>query len=326
MPKKISLTGPKLNDIIYIRLLGPIYFFGGLNMDTPKATHSGKWVIDENQGISVQCYVMDNEERVLSLRASSRAMGLTGGGSTALVRNLNSKWISPYLSEGLREWLYKASRNELPDYISNNGVKFTPLEASLFIDICKAYVDAMHDNVLNESQILIAQRMYAIMTAFAKIGLVAIIDEVTGYQDDRDRSELQKILSKYISEELMPWTKRFPDEFYKQMFRLNGWEYKGRQKPSYAGKLTNEYIYEYLPEGVLDELKSKNPKDQKTKNRKYRFHQFLTVDTGAKHLDNQLQQTIALMKASEDWDEFDKLFKKAMGQPTQITFNDYKSK
>ena len=50
------------------------------------------------------------------------------------------------------------------------------------------------------------------------------------------------------------------------------------------------------------------------------------MDTGAKHLDNQLQQTIALMKASEDWDEFDKLFKKAMGQPTQITFNDYKSK
>jgi len=38
-------------------------------MDTPKATHSGKWVIDENQGISVQCYVMDNEERLLIARS-----------------------------------------------------------------------------------------------------------------------------------------------------------------------------------------------------------------------------------------------------------------
>ena len=56
--------------------------------------------------------------------------------------------------------------------------------------------------------------LYAIMTAFAKTGLVAVIDEVTGYQADRDRDELQKVLEKYISAELLPWAKRFPDEFY----------------------------------------------------------------------------------------------------------------
>lgn len=81
------------------------------------------------------------------------------------------------------------------------------------------------------------------MTAFAKVGLIAVIDEVTGYQDERDRNELQLILEKYVSQELLPWAKRFPDEFYKQMFRLKGWEYLGKAKPSYAGKLTNEYIY-----------------------------------------------------------------------------------
>lgn len=291
-------------------------------MDKIKATHSGKWVIDEQGDISVQCYVMDNGERVLSLRGSSKAMGLTGAGSTALVRNLNARWIAPYLSEGLKDWLYKASRNELPTYYAVNNRNFTPLEASLFIDVCKAYVDALHDGTLTESQAAVAQRMFAIMTGFAKIGLVAIIDEVTGYQEERDRSELQKILMKYISEELMPWTKRFPDEFYKQMFRLKGWDYKGRAKSPYAGKLTNEYIYKYLPEGVLDELKSKNPREGSTKTRKHRHHQFLTVDTGAKHLDNQLQQTIALMKASEDWDEFDRLFKRAMGESYQTTLDD----
>lgn len=285
----------------------------------PKATHSGKWVIDEDREINVQCYVMDNGERVLSLRASSRAMGLVGGGSTALVRNLNAKWISPYLSEGLRQWLYLASRNELPDYLSDKGRKFTPLEASLFIDICKAYVDALHDGILTGKQEEIAQRMFAIMTAFAKVGLVAIIDEVTGYQDDRDRSELQIILAKYISEELMPWTKRFPDEFYKQMFRLKGWEYRGKPKPAYVGKLTNEYIYKYLSPEVLEKLREKNPVDPSSKTRKYRHHQFLTVDVGNKHLDHQLQQTIALMKAADTWEEFDKLFRKAMGEPYQLS-------
>lgn len=285
-----------------------------------KATHSGKWVIDEESNLNVQCYVMDNGERVLSLRASSRAMGLVGAGSTALVRNLNAKWIGPYLSEGLKDWLYKASRNELPTCLSDRNRKFTPLEASLFIDICKAYVEALHDGVLTGAQVVTAQRMFAIMSAFAKVGLVAIIDEVTGYQDERDRTELQKILASYISEELMPWTKRFPDEFYKQMFRLKGWDYKGKAKPQYAGKLTNEYVYKHLPAGVLEELQTKNPKGT-SGGRKHKHHQFLTVDTGAKHLDNQLQQTIALMKASESWEEFDRLFRRAMGDNYQLAMD-----
>ena len=147
--------------------------------------------------------------------------------------------------------------------------------------------------------------------------LYAVIDEVTGYQDERDRNELQLILEKYVSQELLPWAKRFPDEFYKQMFRLKGWEYRGKAKPSYAGKLTNEYIYNYLPPGVLNELKRKTPKN-KNGNRSTRFHQFLTEDTGLPTLDHQLQQTIALMKASDTWEEFDKLFRKAMGEPVQL--------
>lgn len=284
----------------------------------PRATHSGTWIIDEDGAISVQCYVMNNGERVLSLRGASRAMGLSEKSSATLVRNLSANWIGPYLSEPLRDWLTRAIRNELPEYVSDKGTKFTPFEASLFVDLCKAYVDAMHDKALKTATSQqVAERLYLIMTAFAKTGLIAVIDEVTGYQDDRDRQELQKILSHYISEELMPWTKRFPDEFYKQMFRLKGWDYRGKAKPSYAGTLTNEYIYQYLPDGVLAELRQKNPRDNSTKKRRYRHHQFLTVDTGAKHLDNQLQQTIALMKASDTWEEFDRLFKRAMGEPCQ---------
>ncbi len=93
---------------------------------------------DSNDEIGEKCYVMDNGERVLSLRGRAKGMGVSGGGSNALVRNLNSKWISPYLSEGLRDWLFHAGRNEFPDYISDTGEKFTPFEASLFVDLCEA--------------------------------------------------------------------------------------------------------------------------------------------------------------------------------------------
>lgn len=284
----------------------------------PKVTHFGTWILNKEKNIKIECYVMDNGERVLSLRGAARTMGLSGNGSQALARNLNTQWIAPFLSDKLKDWLEKANRNELTFYKGVRGRNFLPFEASLFVDLCTAYVDAMHAGILQtEKQMQTAKRLYAIMTAFAKTGLVAVIDEVTGYQADRDREALQKILEVYISEELLPWAKRFPDEFYKQMFRLRGWEYKGKKKPSYAGKLTNEYIYNYLPKGVLEELKRKTPKSE-AGNRTNRFHQHLTEETGLPTLDKQLQQTIALMKASDNWDEFDRLFKKAMGEPVQL--------
>lgn len=264
---------------------------------------------------------MDNKDRVLSLRGAARSIGLSGNGSQALARNLNAQWIAPYLSDELKDWLEKANRNELSAYKVIWG-QFMPFEASLFVDLCKAYVDAMHDGKLQtEKQMQIAKRLYAIMTAFAKTGLIAVIDEVTGYQADRDRDELQRVLEKYVSQELLPWAKRFPDEFYKQMFRLKGWEYKGKAKTPYAGTLTNQYIHEYLPTGVLEELKKATPKTSQG-NRKNRYHQHLTEDTGLPNLDHQLQQTIVLMKASDTWEEFDKLFQKAMGKPARSTEED----
>lgn len=272
-------------------------------MEIPRATHAGVWNISDNT--SIECYVMDNGERVLSMRGTARSMGLTGGGSVALVRNLNSLWIAPYLSDELKEWLEKANRNESPQYIGKNGRKFVPFNATAFVDLCKAYVDAKHDGVLKlDSQLAIADKLYSIMTAFAKTGLVAVIDEVTGYQYDREKDELQKLLAAYISDELMPWAKRFPDEFYKQMFRLKKWTYNGNNRPQYVGKLTNQYIYEQLPVGVLEELKQKTPKNK-------RLHQSLTDEIGVPHLDKQLQKVIALMQASDSWDEFEHLFDKA---------------
>lgn len=293
-----------------------------MNMEKEiKVTHYGNWILNEEKDIKIECYVMDNGERVLSLRGAARSVGLVGGGSQAIARNFNTQWIAPFLSEKLKDWLEKANRNELTAYKGIRGREFLPFEASLFVDLCTAYVDAMHAGVLQtEKQVQTANRLYAIMTAFAKTGLVAVIDEVTGYQAERDRDALQKVLEAYISEELLPWAKRFPDEFYKQMFRLKGWEYKGKPKSPYAGKLTNEYIYHYLPKGVVEELKRKTPRS-KAGYRTNRFHQHLTEETGLPNLDKQLQQTIALMKASDTWEEFDYLFKKAMGEPYQEKIN-----
>ena len=100
------------------------------------------------------------------------------------------------------------------------------------------------------------------MRALAHVGIIALVDEATGYQDVRARNALNEILEQFIADELRRWTKLFPDEFYRQMFRLRGWEWKVqsiKQRPGVVGNYTNDLVYQRLAPGVLDELRRKDP-------------------------------------------------------------------
>lgn len=159
----------------------------------------------------------------------------------------------------------------------------------------------------------IAQVCEVLLRGFAAVGIVALVDEATGYQADRDRQELHKILEAYISKELLPWTKRFPDVFYKQMFRLWGWRYppdarEGSPRgPRYVGKLTKQLIYEKLPRGVLNELERLNPPNEKWQ-RRSRHPQHLTEGIGNQHLEKQIAVVTALMRGASNKGQFKRLF------------------
>jgi len=52
------------------------------------------------------------------------------------------------------------------------------------------------------------------LRGLARIGILALVDEATGYQDVRDpRLRLQVILNRYLKDEWSKWTKRFPNDF-----------------------------------------------------------------------------------------------------------------
>lgn len=272
----------------------------------------GKWYISDD--ISIDCYVTEDGQRLMSLRGTARALGLSGSGSVALVRNLNANYLQPYLSDDLKKWLSKANNNELYR-IKGYNVTFTPFDATLFVDVCKAYISAKNDGVFDsqgwEKQSVLADKLLAIMSAFAKTGIIALIDEITGYQELRKKDELQKLLAQFVRKEYLPWAKRFPNEFYEEMYRLKGWDYNGNAKTPLVGKITNYLVYDLMPEGVLEELQKRNPIDEKIHRRKYKHHQFLTETTGIDYLDKHLISLIHMMRAFDTWDEFDKAFRKS---------------
>jgi len=124
-------------------------------------------------------------------------------------------------------------------------------------------------------------------------------------------------LAVYLAEEKLKWAKMFPDEFYRQIYKLKGWQYpKGStRRTPLVGKITNELVYERLPQGVLNELKKRNPMQPKTNRRKWKHHQFLSEDIGQPDLRDHLLQLIAVMRASANWNTFKRLFVRAFPKP-----------
>lgn len=127
-----------------------------------------------------------------------------------------------------------------------------------------------------------------------------------------DRDELRSILEAYVNQDFLPYTKHVPDAFYQQLFRLRGWKYNPNsvKRPKLVGKLTAELLYKKLPVGVIDELRQKNPVIRNGQ-RRYKHFQYLTPDIGCKHLERHLAAVTTLMRISNTWSGFMRMFDKA---------------
>jgi hypothetical protein len=64
--------------------------------------------------------------------------------------------------------------------------------------------------------------------ACAKIGIIALADEATGFQQFRQKQALQLKLQAFIAEDLQEWARMFPDDFWYELARLEGVRYSPR--------------------------------------------------------------------------------------------------
>src|SRR4029078_9085795 len=142
-----------------------------------------------------------------------------------------------------------------------NGNQAIGYKAELLPSTCYVFIDALEKKALKLNQIHIAERAKMLVRGFAIIGIIALVDEATGFQETRKRDALQKILDKYLRKEYAAWARRFPIEFHEQLFRLKGWglDKKTMKMPSVVGRYTNDLIYDRLAPGILEELRKRNP-------------------------------------------------------------------
>jgi len=227
------------------------------------------------------------------------AHGSGRGGADRLVGFASGKAISPFVNNELSALIGNPIR-----FISHPGSVAYGYPATMLADICDAVLAARKAGALQKQQAHIAHQAEVLVRGFARVGIIALVDEATGYQKERARDALATILEAFVAKELQPWVKTFPSDYYEQMFRLRGLPYppeNTRYKPQYFGSLTNDIVYKRLAPGVLDELKKQAAKDER---RSARLHQQLTPLLGHPRLREHLASVVSIMKLSQDYDDF----------------------
>lgn len=283
--------------------------------DLPRAVAEGTLIIGDAR---IPCAVLDDipNTRVLTQEGFLTVIGRAGkakGGEGASVDGkpafMRAKNLEPFISNELIE--------------STTPLEFIPLKgpgyqgrafgyrASILPKVCWVYHDALNAGRTYPSQKHIAKACTALLKALTDHAIDDLVDRATGFDDIRKREALHRILERYVSPEALPWAKKFQDEFYKQIFRLNRWPYDPEKiaRPSVIGIWTND-IYDRLAPGVRAELHRRvrrNAEGRPTQ----KLHQYLTKSEGQQKLKDHLTGVMALMRACDSWDEFQRVLEKS---------------
>ena len=287
----------------------------------PKATHWGDCPIGDAK---LPAYRLDNGMRVFSLKGV--VVGLIGTEGGQLAEYLKVRALRDYLPPDLKP----ADDGSIPALIrfdtgGEGHFRYAfGLPVERFMDLCSAYAEALTEHVdpdsdfsLTPRQVRIAKTAISFYRACAKLGIIALVDEATGYQYEREVDALQLKLKLFLSEEMRKWERTFPDELWTEFGRLTKWNGPVHSRPKYWGKLVMELIYGYLDPDIAKWLKENKPRPRHGQN----YHQWLNEQYGLKKLLEHIWMVIGMAAASNSMQQLrDRLAERFGRVPVQMTF------
>jgi P63C domain len=278
--------------------------------DLPVAKYEGSFDLDDR---TISCAVLPNGKRIVTQATFLRSLGRSrspkaGTGVLSTVDGLPFFLQADVLRQFISQELMESTTPIF--YRTKGGGKGVGYDATLLPKVAEVYlkfrdwclasggkIPRQYEHIVGAADILVR--------GLANVGIIALVDEATGYQRDRARDALEKILEAFIAKELRPWVHTFPDEYYDYLFKLRGLKYPQDtvKKPQYFGHITNDIIYKRLAPAVLAELKKATPRDEKGRH-KHQLHRRLTENLGHPKLKEHIASVVTVMKLSNDYDHF----------------------
>lgn len=288
---------------------------------TPTATHKGVLKIGETE---IPCFVLDDGRRVISGRGLTAAIGMKGRGQ-GVGRIRAMKAVKSYENNGLAMAIAEPIK-----FLGGSprvGETSDGFEAGVLQDLCEALLQSRDMGLLvTEHEKRYAQFADTLIRAFARVGIVALVDEATGYQSERPQDALQVYLEKLIQKDLAVWVKKFPDEFYENIYKLRNWVWPGMQTNRYSvvAKYTTDLIYDRMASGLTKALIEKSPMTEAGV-RANKLHQWLSPEVGDPMLAAHMQSVLTVQRLAIangwGWAKFIKMMDQVMprkGQTLEI--------
>jgi hypothetical protein len=277
----------------------------------PEAEREGKLKIGD---VTLDCYHLKDGRRLFHKRALARALGLKSTGGNAFMKTMGRKGIGSVMPEEMREKI-------------DNPIVFKPLgkdpahgyEGTFIIDLCDFIRDAYQKGGLKPSQYFLAIQAEIILRASAKVGIIALIDEATGYIKDKRKEEYRELFKEFIRQEYGEWAREFPEQFFDLLYRLYNLRrnnLKGRH-PRFFSKVIRKYIYSPLVNShgaILEMLDEKNPVVYVNGGRKHKLFQFLSDEIGLPALRAHIWQVVGIGNSVRSKESFDRAFGNAFPQ------------
>lgn len=272
--------------------------------NVPNALYGGLLPIGDGE---LDCVILDDAEntRVIKMTSVFKAFGRVPRSNNRVINVpafIDAQNLQAYINQDVRALIKPI------DYLDGKTTQ-TGYNALILPEICDLYLKARRDGVLAAKQGHLAEKAEILQSAFAKVGIIALVDEATGFQTDRKHDALRLLLGKYIAEGLRRWIHTFPDSFFADLDRLYDNEpTTSGKRPQYYGKFINKYVYDPIEHGyVKAQLDKLNITDEGK--RRARFHQWLT-DEGRTILLRQIGKVEGIMGMCENIEQFKKVGKR----------------
>lgn len=282
--------------------------------EVPRARSEGVLPIGD---VNIDCYVLHDRRRLVSKRAMARALNLKSEGGNAFIKTLSGKRLGSAIGPALREKI------ENPIVFNRQaGDPAHGFEATVLIDLCTALIDARGS--LLPSQQFLADQAEIIVRSAAKVGIIALIDEATGFIEDKRKNEYRELWQAFITDNYRQWEKEFPDALFDMIYRLYGLKRlnpKSTKHPKFFAKVLRKYIYQPVANSngaILEELEELNPVVYANGGRRVKLFQFLSEEIGMPALRQHIWQTVGIGRTVSTKEQFDRAFFTAFPQSRPV--------
>lgn len=211
---------------------------------------------------NLNCYILENKLRVISISSIQKALGYEGPFSNWLLEILTE--IHTYFP--IPNDILACFENPIHIIFkgfSNQNIGIRVIDATLFTATCQIIQNAKKEGLLNKKQNKIAKKAALILQYLDNTTIEHLIDEATGFNIYK-----VKVLEKYTTliknqkeEAAIIWIKTIPYSFIEDLLAMNSLAWDDIEYLSEKfGSIFNEIIFSRINETLLEDLRTSKPK------------------------------------------------------------------